>query len=413
VKKSYICCILLFCLLAGSGFSAEPISKIRERIEKTGKLRYKSDPEVQYMQGDHFRQFIHRYFESAYPAEMAEKEARYLTLMGFLDPGVSLNGIRKRLVMNNAGGMYDEQTGKLMILNEYMHSDPVYRLILVHELRHALQDQHFNIAKLFGNLSDFDDRKIAVTAALEGDAMLLMTRYADKYTPFPVSPELSLSGYNSDALLTFSPVKFSHNLDNVPAAIKHHLSMPYIQGLKFTFSIFKKGKGKWGPVNRILKDPPVSSEQILHPEKYMKKELPADAAPSFVPAGYELYHSGTVGEFMLNILLMKKNRYMDTAAGWGGDTFRLYTKGDSYILIWKSVWDQDEFCSRFYTDFRNFTESRFGVSYRKGNVKGNPFIAGRNQGQYFFLRKFANKMFYFRTNNREEMNTFINGGHYD
>ncbi|MEN8223432.1 MAG: hypothetical protein ABFR36_09260, partial [Acidobacteriota bacterium] len=252
---------------------------------------------------------------------------------------------------------------------------------------------------------------IAVTAALEGDAMLLMTKYAEKYTPFPVSPELSLSGYNSDALLSFSPVKFSHNLDNIPPVIKYHLSMPYIHGLKFTFSVFKKGN--WKSVNKILTDPPVSSEQILHPEKYIKKELPADSAPAYTPEGYNLYHSGTIGEYMLNILLMEKNIYKDAASGWGGDTFNLFYKGQSYVLVWKSVWDKEEYCDRFYTDFRNFTESAFGISYRKGNVKGNPFIAGRNEGQYLFIRKLGKKMIYLKTNNREEMNNFINGGYYD
>jgi len=411
MKRSFLIVILFILILSEFVSPAIPASKIKERIEKTGKLKFISDIDLQYLSGKNFIGYIRNYFEKAYPIERSEKESRFLSLMGFLKSDIPLNNIRKRLIENNAGGMYDEMTGKLMIINDHMNSDPVYQLIFVHELRHALQDQYFNISRLFGNLSDFDDRKIAVTAALEGDAMLLMTQYAENYTPFPVSPELSLSGYNSDALLSFSPVKFSHNLDNIPPVIKYHLSMPYIHGLKFTFSVFKKGK--WKNVNKILTDPPVSSEQILHPEKYIKRELPIDSEPGYTPAGYELYHSGVIGEYMLNILLMEKNIYKDVASGWGGDTFNLFQKGESYVLVWKSVWDKEEFCERFYTDFRNFTESEFGISYRKGNVKGNPFIAGRNEGQYFFIRKLGNKMFFFKTNNRNEMNNFINGGYYD
>ncbi len=411
MKRFFLILTLFTILLFEWSFPATSVSKIKERIEKTGKLKFISDIDMQYLSGSDFKRYIRNYFENSYPVKKSEKESRFLSLMGFLKSDISLNNIRKRLIENNAGGMYDEQTGKLMIIKEHMNSDPVYQLILVHEMRHALQDQHFNIAKLFGNLSDFDDRKIAVTAALEGDAMLLMTQYANKHTPFPVSPELSLSGYNSDALLSFSPVKFSYNLDNVPPVIKYHLSMPYIHGLKFTFSVFKKGK--WKGVNKILTDPPVSSEQILHPGKYIKRELPLESKPGYSPAGYNLYHSGTIGEYMLNILLMEKNMYKDVASGWGGDTFNLFYKGESYVLVWKSVWDKEEYCERFFTDFRNFTESEFGISYRKGNVKGNPFIAGRNDGQYLFIRKFGEKMIFFKTNNREEMNNFINGGYYD
>ncbi|MEN8222907.1 MAG: hypothetical protein ABFR36_06570, partial [Acidobacteriota bacterium] len=213
--KRYLFVFILFIFLLFEFVSpAIPASKIKERIEKTGKLKFISSLDMKYMSGRDFKGYIRNYFEKVYSAEMSEKESRFLFLMGFVKSELPLNDIRKRLIENNAGGMYDEQTGKLMIINDHMDSDPVYKLILVHEMRHALQDQHFNITRLFGGLSDFDDRKIAVTAALEGDAMLLMTKYAEKYTPFPVSPELSLSGYNSDALLSFSPVKFSHNLDN-------------------------------------------------------------------------------------------------------------------------------------------------------------------------------------------------------
>ncbi len=411
MKRPYFAFLLFSFLLYGILSSAIPVSKVKERIEKVGRLKFKGSVEFRHLSSSSFREYLQDYFEQTYPSGTSEKETRFLYLMGFLKSERSVNKLRRRVIENNAGGLYDEKSGKLMIISDHMKSDPVYQLIHVHELRHALQDQHYNISHLLGNRSDFDDRKLAVTAALEGDAMLLMTQYAEKFTPFPVSPELSLSGYNSDALLSFSPIKFSHNLNDLPAIIKYHLTMPYINGLKFVFTVFKKGK--WKSVNNILKDPPVSSEQILHPEKYLKRELPADSEPVHKPEGYELYHSGTIGEYLLNILLMEKNNYKDVASGWGGDTFKLYKKENSYVLIWKSVWDKEEFCERFYTDFRLFTESAFGISYKNGNIKGNPFVAGRNEGQYLFIRKFGKTMFYMKTNNRKEMNKFINGGYYD
>ncbi|MEN8223683.1 MAG: hypothetical protein ABFR36_10585 [Acidobacteriota bacterium] len=411
MKRPFSAFLLFIFLLYGIVFPVVPVSKVKERIEKTGLLKFKSSVELKYVSGSFFKTYIRDYFDKTYPSEISEKESKFLHLMGFLKSEGSLTKLRKRVIENNAGGLYDERNGKLMIISDHMNSDPVYQLILVHELRHALQDQYYNISKLFGNLSDFDDRKLAVTAALEGDAMLLMTQYAEKYTPFPVSPELSLSGYNSDALLSFSPVKFSHNLDDLPPVIKYHLTMPYIHGLKFVFRVFKKGK--WKSVNKILNSPPVSTEQILHPEKYLKGELPAGSEPVYAPEKYELYHSGTLGEYLLNILLMEKNNYKDVASGWGGDTFKLFRKENSYVLIWKSVWDKEEYCERFFKDFRLFKESASGISFRDGNVKGNPFIAGRNEGWYLFIRKFGKTMFFVKTNDRKEMNNFINGGYYD
>ncbi len=411
MKRPFLVFFISLFLLNITIFPVIPVSKVKDRIEKIGFLTFKSPVDLKYMTGSAFRSYIRDYFKNTYPSTTSEKESKFLYLMGFFKSEKSVNDLRKRVIENNAGGLYDERKKKLLIIIDHMDSDPVYQLILVHELRHALQDQYYNIASLLGDTSDFDDRKLAVTAALEGDAMLLMTQYAEKYTPFPVSPELSISGYNSDAILSFSPVKFSHNLDNLPPVIRYHISMPYIQGLRFVFRIFKKGK--WKRVNAILKDPPVSTEQILHPEKYFKHELPVKVDLVYVPKGYPLYHSGTLGEYMLNILLMKENFYKDIASGWGGDTFKLYSKAGSYVMLWKSAWDKEEYCERFFREFRLFTESEFGISYREGNVKGNPFIAGRSEHGFFFIRRISNRIFYVRTNSRKEMNNFINGGYYD
>jgi len=406
----YTTLVMMFSLY-GIFFAEISVSKIKERVEEISRTRFKASLKIDIVSRDAFKVYIRKYFDKTYRVEMSLKENKFLYLMGFLKKGESLNEIRKRVIENNAGGLYDENSGRLMIINEHISFDPVYKLVLVHELRHALQDQHFNISRMLGTLSDFDDRKLAIMAVLEGDAMLVMSQYAKKYTPFPVSPELSTSGYSSDSILSFSPIKFSHNLDNMPAVVKSNLTMPYIQGLKFILEVYRKGK--WKGINKVLTNPPVSTEQILHPKKYFNGETPVTVSITYSPKGYDIYHSGTIGEFMLNILLVGKKEYNNIASGWGGDTFNLYTKDDSYVLIWKSVWDKKKYCSRFFTDFRNFTEELFGLSYRKGNVKGNPFLAGKSEGSYLFIRKVGKTFFYVKTNNRKEMNNFINGGCYD
>ncbi len=411
MKKLFLAVLIIFLTMNGLFPSEISVPRVKERIEKIGGIKFKTSFEIDFMSRNKFSAYIGKYFDKTYPADVSKKEGKFLNIMGFLKRGQSLNEIRKRVIKNNAGGLYDENSGKLIIINEFMNSDPVFKLVLVHELRHALQDQHYNISRMFGSLSDFDDRKLAKLAVLEGDAMFVMSRYAKEYTPFPVSPELSTSGYSSDSLLSFSPVKFSHNLDNVPSIIKNNLTMPYVQGLKFMLAVYRRGK--WKGINKVLSNPPVSTEQILHPKKYFKGEIPVSVSIVYKPDGYSIFHSGTIGEFMLNILLAGNKELVDKASGWGGDTFNIYINGNSYVLLWKSVWDKKEYCSRFFTDFRNFTEELFSVSYRKGNVKGNPFLAGKSKSGYLFIRKVGKTVFYMKTNNRKEINTFINGGYYD
>lgn len=400
--------LLFFVLLLQGGVS---VSRMKERIEKIGKLKFKDHIEVNYINRDTFNRYINSYYEKEYSDVQFRKDELFLKIMGFVSGKVSLKSLKKRIILNNAGGFYDEKSKKLYALREHGLIDPVYSLIVVHELRHALQDQYFGLTQLLGSLSDFDDRKIALLAALEGDAMLVLSLYAQKFTPFPIPPELSSSGYNSDALLSFSPIKFSYNLGNIPDVLKHQLIMPYVEGMKFVYHILKKKK--WKGVNSILKSPPDSSEQILHPEKYLKREIPVDISIGFVPEGYDIYFQGTIGEFFLNVLLMKKGNYKDVAIGWGGDKFKLYKKEKDYYLIWESAWDKEEYSSVFFHNFKRYLERKFEISFKKGNINGSPFYAGKSDTDYIFIRKFREKIFFTKTNDRVEINRFINGGYYD
>ncbi|MEN8155053.1 MAG: hypothetical protein ABFR75_13635 [Acidobacteriota bacterium] len=410
--KIFFRILIIFLFLSAGLLTGEvSLSRIKERVEKTGKLKFKENVEVNYLDRNSFNNYINSWFEKEYAGEQFEKDELFLKIMGFISDNISLKKLKKRLIINNAGGFYDEKSKVLYALKEHGLVDPVYSLIVVHELRHAIQDQHFGLSNIIGRLSDLDDRKIAALAAIEGDAMLILSLYAQKFTPFPVPPELSSSKYNSDALLTFSPIKFSYNLGNIPDVLKYQLTMPYVKGLKFVFHILKKKK--WKGVNSILKYPPDSSEQILHPEKYLKREKPVKIEIRFIPENYDLYSQGAIGEFFLNVMMMKNGNYTDIAKGWGGDKFRLYKNEQNYFLMWESAWDKEEYCSDFFYNFKRYLERKFEVSFKKGNVKGNPFYAGRSDNDYVFIRKLKEKMFFTKTNDRIEINKFINGGYYD
>ncbi|UCH96877.1 MAG: hypothetical protein JSV88_08510, partial [Candidatus Aminicenantes bacterium] len=82
---------------------------------------------------------------------------------------------------------------------------------------------------------------------------------------------------------------------------------------------------------------------------------------------------------------------------------------------WESLWDNEDYCSHFYSDFKRFIDRRFNVNFKKGSVKGIHFIAGRSGARedYFFLMKLKNKIFYARSDKRDQMNALIYGGNYD
>lgn len=389
------------------------IDALKEKVAVLGKLAFKRDVPINYVDKIRLKKYISAFFEKEYPEQLSEKENEFIRLMGFAsdDANFDVRNIRKRLFVENTGGLYNEETDELLVLVQYREVNYINSMVLAHELRHALQDQYFNLDNILDSraFSDFDDRRLAVLAAVEGDATFLMVQYSG------LDADILASSPTSDALMSFLPTAKPSLLYREPEIIKNQLLMPYIQGLRFVSAVFKKKK--WKGVNRILHLPPASTEQILHPEKYFKREMPVEVLIQYKPQGYQLFHSGVIGEYYLKVLVKSKEdyTYKEYAQGWGGDTFHIYKNAGSYFLVWESVWDKDIYCSNFYSDFKRFIEKRFDVNFKKGNVKGIGFIAGKasTREDYFFLMKLKDKIFYARSDNRDQMNALIYGGNYD
>lgn len=415
--KKFICLLFsLFFLFNHSLIrSQQSIQDLKQIVVKIGKLKFKTDIPVKYLNNKELREYVEEIFEKEYPDELEEKEQLFLQLMGFVQKKINIKKERRKITIDNAGGLYNEKTGELFALEKYRDTNYVNSMVIIHELRHGLQDQYFDLSKLLSACasSDFDDRRLALLAAIEGDATLVMVQYGN------FNPEILTSYYDTEVLLSFSPPGRSARVSHASDIVKHQLIMPYIEGLKFVNHIFKKKK--WKGVNQILKSPPVSTEQILHPKKYLKKEAPLRVNIGYRPEEYALYHSGVIGEYYLNILLLTKNMYRDYAAGWGGDRFEIYTNISraqaSYFFIWKSCWDKEEFCANFYQVFKSFIEKQYKINFREGKVRSNIFIAGKSSSdpdsEYFFISRLKNRIFYVRSNDRTQINKFIDGGNYD
>jgi len=383
------------------------IQEVKRRVAALGKLDYKTDIPIKYLGKNLLRKYIGDRVDKEYPAEWAEKEEVFIRLMGFGDQPIDIKKLHKKILTASAGAQYNEKTKELIALKDYRAIDMMNAIIMVHELRHAALDAHFDLGALLGKYPDYDDRGLAILSAVEGDAAFTALLFNG------FNPELMTSTYNSDPLLSFSPLGNSTQLYKTADIVKHRFTMPYIDGLRFVIAVFNKKK--WNGLNNILASPPDSSEQILHPEKYIKREKPIPVTVQYRPGGYEPYHSGVIGEYYLNVLLMAKNanKYMDFANGWGGDTFNIYRKSPSHFLAWKSAWDEEKFCAAFYFIFKQYIEKTFLVNFKEGNIRGSIFSAGQAGDNYFFLRKARNEMIYVRTNDRSQMNKFIYGGNYD
>ncbi len=312
------------------GFGAD-IEELKRSVVEIGRLEFRQDVPVRYLDRAQLKHYIERLFEEDYPDELAGKEEEFLYWMGFTREKIALKPLRHAIILENVGGMYNEKTEELLAVEEFRNVDMLNAPALAHELRHAVQDQHFPLAALLGDLSDFDDRKLAALAAVEGDATLVMVEQMG------FDPDLVSSAFSPENLLSFSALAGATTLAAAPDIVKFQLLMPYLEGLKFSRAIVKARK--WKGLNQVLGNKPLSSEQVLHPQKYMANEKPQAVFTRFRPARGKLYHQGVIGEYYLNVLLKQGLEIRDAAAGWGGDLFSLYRDGDSRLLLWESHWD--------------------------------------------------------------------------
>jgi hypothetical protein len=211
----------------------------------------------------------------------------------------------------------------------YLASDlggPEQQATLAHELVHALQDQHYGLGTLLDYREDASDVQGAVHALAEGDAMsaMLDQLLAPKGEKATDIPETLI------AVQARAAAQFSSGAKNVPDILKRSLIAPYVDGLSFVH--FLRRRGGWAEVDRAWQHLPETTEQLLHPDKFLAREhavtVPVPAAPPGGPKTLILHD--VEGEQTLRILFeewLPRRPAANAAADWGGDRAAVFREG--------------------------------------------------------------------------------------
>src|SRR3954469_18195745 len=133
---------------------------------------------------------------------------------------------------------------------------------MAHELTHALQDQHFDLRRFDHWPKGESDSELAAHALIEGDATLAMALYVAS-NPFRALSFLKSMGATGIA---------TEELDKAPRALRETLLFPYQEGMSWTRALYKQGG--WAEVSKAFTAVPQSTEQVLHPDKYLAHEAP-------------------------------------------------------------------------------------------------------------------------------------------
>lgn len=212
------------------------------------------------------------------------------------------------------------------------------QLLLAHAHAHALQDQHFDLGAM-DTRATTSDSTLAVEALIEGDATLL-TAFYHYQDPAEADWEHLVS-----LLLEAEQASYGAELD-ANATWARIQSFPYREGRLFAAALFQAGG--WEALNRAYTAPPRSTEQVLHPERYLGGQ--ADPAHVVVPypgvaldEEWELLLRDTLGEFVIGLYLgtfLPEETAWQAADGWGGDTFVAWEQeGGGQVRVWRTIWD--------------------------------------------------------------------------
>ena len=331
---------LLDALLVGlGGFRELTPAELEQEVADLGGVPFRASVTFEYLDRPALSRYVHELLQQEYDEAQARADERTLAAFGLLRSGTDLRAVRARLLEENVAGFYDIRPGhkRLYAISGQRRLTPANQLVLAHELRHALQDQYLDVHTLMpDSVGDFDDRSLALLSLLEGDALLVMERFLMNRIAGGGESPFDTSGFSLPASA----------LGDAPPILRDQLVMPYTLGRAFVGSVH--ARGGWPAVRSAWDAPPRSSEQVMHPEKYVAGEAPREVDPGPAPAGGRQIADGVLGEAFTNTLLGGKAA--EAAAGWGGDHYRTWDVGGRTLLSWRSVWDTEK-------DAREFREA--------------------------------------------------------
>ncbi len=297
-------------------------------------------------------EFLNKRVKEEEKPEEIRAEELTLKKFGLVPQDFDLAKTTVDLLTEQAAAFYDYDRKKLFI-TESASSEP-QEPVLAHELSHAIADQNFNLGKYIKQGRKSDDGSTARLAVMEGQATWLMSEYLAKRNgqSLKTSPELlAAMSTVSDSGGEQFPV-----FDKAPLYLRLTLVFPYTKGMLFQHAVVQRdGNDAFA---EVFRHPPVSTQQIMHPDKYFASLKPTDPAlPDPKLHGYKGLVGGSLGELEHQILLEQfggKEEAADLAPHWRGCNFELLEnkKAGRVVLLYVAEWDSEESARRYFAAYR-------------------------------------------------------------
>jgi hypothetical protein len=329
--------------------AAAVYSLIRDQIEVIRGLEPTADVEPETIGEDQLLENLEAEIDAEQtPAQMALSED-LLGALGLIPEGSSIRELTLDLLAGQVAGYYSPDRDELFVVSRTGQAvGPVERATYAHEFTHQLQDQNFDLGSLDTTTVDQSDRSLARLGLIEGDASWAQALwFFEHLTPAELGQVMAAS---EDPAAKAA-------LNNAPAYLHDTAVFPYFAGLLFVQQLV--GQGGYAAVDAAFADPPVSTEQIIHPEKYLDREAPVEVRigerlAGRIGDGWSEAVRDTLGELILRTWLDEHGVGIPTtfplpapsvealaaATGWGGDRLVLLRHEDGSLAIAMSTtWD--------------------------------------------------------------------------
>ena len=313
------------------------LARIATAVEKLRGLTFTKEVKPELLTDEQLRARVEEGFRTDSPRAEMEQDDSVLTALGLLGPRDDLYDILLGVHREQVAGFYDTKKKVLVVgSGDSKNPTPLDQVLLAHEYVHALTDQRFDLSR-FDRLVDAgkDDEAYALLCLMEGDATVMMFQYAQEYlTPSQqLEVDKEAASGSTDKLLS------------APAVIRQSLLFPYQQGQQFAASLLSNGGT--AALDKAYKDPPTSTEQILHVSKYLSRR--DDPTPVEMPAlattmgsGWKDLDGGGMGEFDLQLVIdqyLSAGDARDAAAGWDGGRYVAAESSKGTVVAVETVWD--------------------------------------------------------------------------
>ncbi|MHB8755847.1 MAG: hypothetical protein ACYC92_12970 [Candidatus Acidiferrales bacterium] len=316
-------------------------------------------------------------------------DQRTLEAFGLIPQGFPLDSFLLNLLTDQVAGMYVPKKKEFFIADWISPAEQ--KPVMAHELTHALDDQYFHLEKWQNAARKNDDASMARDAVIEGSALAAMMDYtlADLHTSVRQVPDIAPFIESSVA----AEMNKDPNLAKAPPFIRDELLFPYLDGAVFTQQVLKATAG-WPDFKKVFANPPVSTQQILHPKLYFQGVKPRTITlphlKSAIPHGWRKLDENVVGEFALREVL---KQYLDVrdarhfSAMWDGDRYALFEnkKTKRTILVVRLALDSETDTQSFFGGYRDALEKKYAV--KEVVAEGPEFVGFGN----VFLRCFQDE----------------------